>query len=82
MHRMIEFKILKNRAMEIADTLETLRQNIVACGNTLDIDTRIEAMEMYGEYLTLQDEVREIHSKIYKLSEEIINGLENLEEGI
>ena len=82
MHRMVEFKILKNRAMEIADALETLRQNIVACGNTLDIDTRIEAMEMYGEYLTLQDEVREIHSKIYKLSEEIINGLENLEEGI
>lgn len=82
MHKMVEFKILKNRAMEIADTLETLRQNIVACGNTLDIDTRIEVMEMYGEYLTLQNEVNEIHSKIYKLSEEIINGLENLEEGI
>ena len=79
MHRMVEFKILRNRAMEIADTLETLRQNIVACGNTLDIDTRIEAMEMYGEYLTLQNEVNDIHSKIYKLSEEIIN---ELDEGI
>ena len=82
MERMEQFNILKSRGMEIADRLETLRLDIVACGNTLDIDTRIEVMEMYGEYLTLQDEVREIHSKIYKLSEEIINGLENLEEGI
>ena len=65
--------------MEIADRLETLRRDIVACGNTLDLDTRIEVMEMYGEYINLQNEVNDIHSKIYKLSEEIIN---ELDEGI
>ena len=79
MERMEQFNILKNRAMEIADRLETLRLDIVACGNTLDIDTRIEVMEMYGEYINLQNEVKDIHSKIYKLSEEIIN---ELDEGI
>ena len=79
MERMEQFNILKSRGMEIADRLETLRLDIVACGNTLDIDTRIEVMEMYGEYINLQNEVNDIHSKIYKLSEEIIN---ELDEGI
>ena len=79
MKRMEQFNILKSRGMEIADRLETLRLDIVACGNTLDIDTRIEVMEMYGEYVNLQNEVNDIHSKIYKLSEEIIN---ELDEGI
>ena len=79
MKRMEQFNILKGRGMEIADRLETLRLDIVACGNTLDIDTRIEVMEMYGEYINLQNEVNDIHSKIYKLSEEIIN---ELDEGI
>ena len=79
MERMEQFNILKSRGMEIADRLETLRLDIVACGNTLDIDTRIEVMEMYGEYINLQNEVKDIHSKIYKLSEEIIN---ELDEGI
>ena len=79
MERMEQFNILKSRGMEIADRLETLRLDIVSCGNTLDIDTRIEAMEMYGEYVNLQNEVNDIHSKIYKLSEEIIN---ELDEGI
>ncbi len=79
MKRMEQFNILKSRGMEIADRLETLRLDIVACGNTLDIDTRIEVMEMYGEYINLQNEVNDIHSKIYKLSEEIIN---ELDEGI
>ena len=79
MERMEQFNILKSRGMEIADRLETLRLDIVACGNTLDIDTRIEVMEMYGEYVNLQNEVNDIHSKIYKLSEEIIN---ELDEGI
>ena len=79
MKRMEQFNILKSRGMEIADRLETLRLDIVACGNTLDIDTRIEVMEMYGEYINLQNEVNNIHSKIYKLSEEIIN---ELDEGI
>ena len=79
MKRMEQFNILKSRGMEIADRLETLRLDIVSCGNTLDIDTRIEVMEMYGEYLNLQNEVNDIHSKIYKLSEEIIN---ELDEGI
>ena len=76
MKRMEQFNILKSRGMEIADRLETLRLDIVACGNTLDIDTRIEVMEMYGEYINLQNEVNDIHSKIYKLSEEIINELD------
>ena len=71
MKRMEQFNILKSRGMEIADRLETLRLDIVACGNTLDIDTRIEVMEMYGEYVNLQNEVNDIHSKIYKLSEGI-----------
>ena len=75
MKRMEQFNILKSRGMEIADRLETLRLDIVSCGNTLDIDTRIEVMEMYGEYINLQNEVNDIHSKIYKLSEEIINEL-------
>ena len=79
MKRMEQFNILKSRRMEIADRLETLRLDIVSCGNTLDIDTRIEVMEMYGEYINLQNEVNDIHSKIYKLSEEIIN---ELDEGI
>ena len=79
MERMEQFNILKSRGMEIADRLETLRLDIVACGNTLDINTRIEVMEMYGEYINLQNEVNDIHSKIYKLSEEIIN---ELDEGI
>ena len=79
MERMEQFNILKSRGMEITDRLETLRLDIVACGNTLDIDTRIEVMEMYGEYIYLQNEVNDIHSKIYKLSEEIIN---ELDEGI
>ena len=79
MKRMEQFNILKSRGMEIADRLETLRLDIVSCGNTLDIDTRIEVMEMYGEYINLQNEVNDIHSKIYKLSEEIIN---ELDEGI
>ena len=79
MERMEQFNILKSRGMEIADRLETLRLDIVSCGNTLDIDTRIEVMEMYGEYINLQNEVNDIHSKIYKLSEEIIN---ELDEGI
>ena len=79
MERMEQFNILKTRGMEIADRLETLRLDIVACGNTLDIDTIIEVMEMYGEYINLQNEVNDIHSKIYKLSEEIIN---ELDEGI
>ena len=79
MKRMEQFNILKSRGMEIADRLEALRLDIVACGNTLDIDTRIEVMEMYGEYVNLKNEVNDIHSKIYKLSEEIIN---ELDEGI
>ena len=79
MKRMEQFNILKSRGMEIADRLETLRLDIVSCGNTLDIDTRIEVMEMYGEYVNLKNEVNDIHSKIYKLSEEIIN---ELDEGI
>ena len=79
MERMEQFNILKSRGMEIADRLETLRLDIVAFGNTLDIDTRMEVMEMYGEYINLQNEVNDIHSKIYKLSEEIIN---ELDEGI
>ena len=79
MERMEQYNILKSRGMEIADRLETLRLDIVSCGNTLDIDTRIEVMEMYGEYINLQNEVNDIHSKIYKLSEEIIN---ELDEGI
>ena len=79
MERMEQFNILKSRGMEITDRLETLRRDIVACGNTLDLDTRIEVMEMYGEYINLQNEVNDIHSKIYKLSEEIIN---ELDEGI
>ena len=79
MERMEQFNILKSRGMEITDRLETLRRDIVACGNTLDIDTRIEVMEMYGEYVNLKNEVNDIHSKIYKLSEEIIN---ELDEGI
>ena len=76
MERMEQFNILKSRGMEIADRLETLRRDIVACGNTLDLDTRIEVMEMYGEYINLRNELKDIHSKIYKLSEEIINELD------
>lgn len=79
MERMEQFNILKSRGMEITDRLETLRRDIVACGNTLDLDTRIEVMEMHGEYINLRNELKDIHSKIYKLSEEIIN---ELDEGI
>ena len=79
MKRMEQFNILKSRGMEITDRLETLRRDIVACGNTLDLDTRIEVMEMHGEYINLRNELKDIHSKIYKLSEEIIN---ELDEGI